>query len=159
MQPRKYSAGFTFIELMVTIVILGVLASAAYPMAKLAIQRNKEHELKLGLRQIRIAIDAYKQAADEGRISKDSNESGFPLTLEVLVNGVGNVRDTAHKKIYFLSRLPRDPFADPSLKAAETWGKRSYASPPEQPAEGDDVFDVYSKSIGVGINGIPYREW
>jgi len=144
---------------MVTIVILGVLASAAYPMAKLAIQRNKEHELKLGLRQIRMAIDAYKQAADEGRISKASNESGFPLTLEVLVNGVDNVRDATRKKVYFLSRLPRDPFANSTLKAAETWGLRSYASPPEKPIEGEDVFDVYSKSTGVGINGIPYREW
>jgi general secretion pathway protein G len=159
MRHNKSSSGFTFIELMVTLAILGVLASASYPLAKLATQRNKEHELKSSLRQIRIAIDTYKQAADEGQISKSTTESGYPSTLESLVNGVENVRDPAHKKIYFLSRLPRDPFADSSLRPSDTWGKRSYSSPPEQPEEGGDVFDVYSKAVGMSINGIPYREW
>lgn len=144
---------------MVTLAILGVLASAAYPMAKLAVQRNKEHELKQGLRQIRMAIDAYKQAADEGKIRKSTTDSGYPVTLEILVEGVENAKDIEHHNMYFLSRLPRDPFADNSLNPAESWGKRSYASPPEQPENGDDVFDVYSKATGVGINGIPYREW
>lgn len=156
---HKYWGGFTFIELMVTLAILGVLASASYPMAKLAVQRSKEHELKEGLRQIRQAIDLYKQASDEGKISRSTIESGYPATLESLVNGVENARDPEHQKIYFLSRLPRDPFADTSLKPAQTWGKRSYKSPPEQPEEGEDVFDVYSKTVGVGINGIPFGEW
>ena len=159
MPCRKRLLGFTFIELMVTLAILGVLASAAYPMAKLSVQRNKEQELKQALRQIRTAIDSYKQAADEGQISRASNASGYPLTLESLVNGVENTRDPEHRKIYFMSRLPRDPFANSSLSAAETWGKRSYASPPDGPAEGEDVFDVYSKAEGTGINGIPYQAW
>ena len=144
---------------MVTLAILGVLASASYPMAKLAVQRNKEHELKTALRQIRMAIDIYKQAADEGQISKTITETGYPTTLESLVNGVENVRDPTHKPIYFLSRLPRDPFDDSSLKPSDTWGKRSYSSPPEQPEDGAEVFDIYSKATGTGINGIPYREW
>lgn len=159
MQHHKSSSGFTFIELMVTLAILGILASAAYPMAKLAVKRNKEVELKTSLRQIRVAIDKYKQAADEGQISRATTDSGYPITLESLVDGVENARDPEHKKIYFLSRLPRDPFADSSLPPADTWGKRSYSSPPEQPEEGADVFDVFSKTSGDGINGIPYQEW
>lgn len=155
----NYGSGFTFVELMVTLAILGILASASYPMAKLAVQRNKEHELKEGLRQIRQAIDLYKQASDEGKISRSTIDSGYPATLGSLISGVENARDPNHQKIYFLSRLPRDPFADTSLKPGETWGKRSYKSPPEQPEEGEDVFDVYSKAAGVGINGIPYSEW
>jgi len=144
---------------MVTLAILGVFASAAYPMAKLSVQRHKEQELKQALRQIRTAIDSYKQAADEGQISRASNASGYPLTLESLVNGVENARDPEHRKIYFMSRLPRDPFANNNLSAAETWGKRSYGSPPDDPTEGEDVFDVYSKAAGTGINGIPYQAW
>lgn len=159
MLRHKKIDGFNFIELMITLAILGVLASAAYPMAKLSVQRNKEHDLKEGLRQIRIAIDTYKQASDEGKIPRSAVESGYPRTLESLVNGIENARDPEHKKIYFLSRLPRDPFADSALKAAATWGKRSYASPPEKPEEGVDVFDIYSEAEGTGINGIPYKEW
>lgn len=159
MQARNHLTGFTFIELMVTLAILGILASATYPMAKLAYQRNKEHELKQNLRQIRMAIDAYKQAADEGQIAKSTTSSGYPLNLESLVNGVTNARDPEHHNIYFLSHLPRDPFADFNLSPADTWAKRSYASPPDKPEEGNDVFDIYSKSTKVGINGIPYNEW
>ena len=155
----RFVKGFTFIELMVTLAILGILATAVFPMAKLSMQRNKEHELREGLRQIREAIDAYKQASDEGRITKSTTESGYPLTLESLVNGVENAKDPEHHNIYFLSRLPRDPFSNSSLKPEDTWGKRSYNSPPDHPKEGEDVFDVYSKATGTGINGIPYREW
>jgi general secretion pathway protein G len=86
--------------------------------------------------------------------------TGYPRSLDVLVEGVDDMKSPAKAKIYFLRRLPRDPFSsNPALSAAATWGKRSYASPPESPQEGDDVFDVYSLAPGSGLNGVPYREW
>jgi general secretion pathway protein G len=151
--------GFTFIELAVTVAIVGLLASVAAPLAHLAVQRTKEQELRTGLRQIRTAIDAYKRAADEGRVAKKADETGYPRALEVLVEGVEDLKHPDRRKIYFLRRVPRDPFAEPTVGAAETWGRRSYASPPQSPVEGGDVFDVYSRTAGAGLNGIAYREW
>lgn len=152
--------GFTLIELVVTVAIVGVLASVAVPLAELNIQRAKEAELRSALRQIRNALDAYKLAHDEGRIEKRADGSGYPRRLEELADGVSNARSPDAEKIYFLRRLPRDPFsAAPELSAAETWGKRSYSSPPDAPVEGDDVFDVYSLSERIGLNGQPYKEW
>lgn len=153
--------GFTLIELVVTVAIIGILVSVAVPFAELTVKRAKEQELRLALRQIRTGLDDYKKAADEGRVQKKADESGFPPTLTLLVEGVKDARKPNEEaKIYFMRRIPRDPFnADAELAAAETWGKRSYKSPPDQPAEGDDVFDVYSLSEAVGINGVPYREW
>jgi general secretion pathway protein G len=154
------SSGFTFIELLVTLAIIAVLASIAYPMAELAQQRERERELRVALREIRTALTAYKRAGDEGRLSRRVNESGFPPTLQVLVDGVENVKDPARNKIYFLRRIPKDPtFPDQTASASAMWGKRSYASPPDKPVEGMDVFDVYSRSPGIGLNGVPYREW
>lgn len=155
----RNARGFTLIEMMITVVIVSLLASAVVPLTQLAIQRVKEQELREGLRQIRKAVDDYKRAVDEGRVARRADETGFPRSLDSLVNGVENIKDPEKKKIYFLRRLPRDPFADSSLAAAETWGKRSYASPPDAPAEGDDVFDVYSRADGAGLNGLAYREW
>jgi general secretion pathway protein G len=124
------------------------------------VQRAKEHELRTALRQMREAIDAYKQASDEGRVAKRVNESGYPKSLEMLVAGVEDAKDPKKTKIYFLRRIPRDSMApDSTLAAAETWGKRSYASPPDEPKAGDDVFDVYSLSTGIGLNAVRYREW
>jgi general secretion pathway protein G len=152
-------SGFTLIELVITVAIVGILASAALPLTHIAIQRGKEQELRTSLRQIRDAIDAYKLASDEGRIETKADESGYPPKLEVLVSGVDDIKKPEKPKIYFLRRLPRDPLAPDTVPAQDTWGKRSYESPPENPREGKDVFDVYSKSEGTGLNGVPYREW
>jgi general secretion pathway protein G len=160
LNTRQAPHGFTLIELVITVAVIGLLATAAFPIAELTIKRSKEQELRQNLREIRSAIDAYKQAVDEGKITKKAEESGYPKTLELLVTGVENAKDPEKRKIYFLRRLHRDPMAsDSALSAAETWGKRSYSSPPDEPKEGDDVFDVYSLSEGIGINGVPYREW
>ncbi len=152
--------GFTLIELVITVAIVALLASVALPVSELAAQRTKEQELRRTLRQIREAIDAYKQASDEGRIRKSVGDSGYPKKLEDLAEGVDDQKSPKKDKIYFLRRIPRDPLsADPALSAAATWGKRSYASPPDDPKEGEDLFDVFSLAQGKGINGQPYREW
>ncbi len=152
--------GFTLIELVITVAIVALLATAAFPMADLAVQRDHERELQRALRQIRDAIDGYKQASDEGRMIKSVGASGYPKRLEELVDGVDDRKSAKREKIYFLRRIPRDPFnADTTLAPSATWGKRSYASAPDDPREGDDVYDVYSLAPGKGINGRPYREW
>ena len=153
--------GFTLIEMVITVAIVGLLASVAFPMAEVAVQRNKEHEFRDALQQIRNAIDAYKQAVDEGHIIIDAQKSGYPPTLQVLVDGVVDARSpNKDQKIYFLRRIPRDPFAlDTAQPPDASWGKRSYASPADDPQEGDDVFDVYTLSTDIALNGIPYRQW
>lgn len=156
----RRASGFTFIELAVTLAIMGVLAAVAVPMVELVSQRYKERELRSALGQIREAIDAYRRATDQGRIPVKIGDSGYPKSLNDLVDGVADAKSPQRQKMYFLRRLPRDPMhPDPTVAAADTWGKRSYASPPEAPQEGEDVFDVYSLANGKGINGIPYREW
>lgn len=152
--------GFTLVEVVVTVAIVAVLASVAVPMTGLVVQRGKERDLRNALLQLREAIDAYKQAADDGRIVKPADQSGYPPTLESLVDGVVDAKDPDKRRIYFLRRIPRDPMsADGAARAAETWGKRSYASSADDPREGEDVFDVYSLSTATGLDGVPYREW
>ncbi len=153
--------GFTLIELVITVAIVSLLATVAMPLGKMATQRLKESELRTALRDLRTGIDAYKRAGDEGRIAIEADTSGYPASLDLLVNGVDDIRDPEkNKKIYFMRRLPRDPlFPDSAAPPAETWGLRSYKSPPTEPQPGDDVFDIHSLSQGVGLNGVPYREW
>lgn len=160
---RRLERGFTLIELVVTLALLGVLAMVAAPMAELAVQRSKEQELRSALREIRGALDRHRQAAEQGQIARKPGDSGYPPNLEVLEQGIDlvakNVGEGENRKLYLLRRVPRDPFADPSLPAVRTWALRSYQSPPDDPRSGDDVFDVHSKAEGKGLNGVPYRQW
>ena len=112
------------------------------------------------MRQIREALDAYKHAVNDGRVAREVEKSDYPRKLEDLVDGVPDIKDPAKRKIYFLRRLPRDPMSDDlSLSSPETWGKRAYESPPDNPQEGDDIFDLYSRSQQTGLNGIAYDKW
>ena len=152
--------GFTLIELLVTLAILALLGTLVLPVAEVTVQRRDEQELRRALREIRAGLDAFRKAGDEGRVSKAADASGYPERLELLVEGVPDLRSPKQAKIYFLRRLPRDPFnPDPELSDAATWGKRSYASEADEPKEGDDVYDVYSLSPRTGLNGIPYNKW
>jgi len=152
--------GFTLIELLVTLAILGLLSGLVIPTAQVVVQRRQEQDLRVSLREIRHALDAYKLAYDQGRITKTLAASGYPKALEVLVEGVPDLQNPKNARIYFLRRVPRDPFnGDATLSDAQTWGKRSYASEPDQPREGEDVFDVFSQSEKTGLNGIPYKKW
>lgn len=158
-QSLRKESGFSLIELMVTVVIVAILASVALPLSELTRQRAKERELRQSLRELRTAIDAYKQAVDEGRIARSLDDNGYPSKLSLLAEGVTDIRDPAQKKIYFMRHIPGDPFAVSTVAAELSWGTRSYDSPPDVPHAGNDVYDVYSLSERVGLNGIPYREW
>jgi general secretion pathway protein G len=152
--------GFSLIELMVTLAILGVLALLVMPVAQNELQRSREQDLRRALREIRHGIDDYKRASDEGRIPKQAGSSGYPRDLDVLVAGVVNQRDPKHSKIYFLRRVPRDPMQiDSALTDTQSWGIRSFSSDASDPREGEDVYDVYSASAKVGLNGVPYAKW
>lgn len=157
--------GFSLIELIVTLAIVAILASIALPLVSVTVQRSKENELRMHLRQIREAIDAYKKAADEGRVKKDIDETGYPPNLEILVEGAEDLKDPDKKKIKFLRRIPTDPMTTQapenefSLSKVNAWGLRSYESSADNPSEGKDVYDIYSLSSQVGTNGVPYAKW
>lgn len=150
--------GFTLIELLVVMAVLGILAMAALPLAEVSVRRDREHELKRSLWEIRDAIDAYKRAAEAGAVAVSVGESGYPPSLEALVSGVPNPKDSGRPR-YFLRRIPRDPFADDSVSAEKTWGLRSFESPADRPRPGADVYDVYSRSDKAGLNGVALRDW
>jgi general secretion pathway protein G len=159
MMPVR-ARGFTLIELVITLAIVGLLASAALPLAQLVAKREKEAELRAALREIRTALDAYREAAQTGHIKQELGASGYPADLKSLYIGVEDAAREDKVMLYFLRRVPRDPFfPDAAVAAEETWGLRSYHSPPDDPQPGDDVFDVYSLSADKGLNGISYRDW
>lgn len=158
----RFARGFTLVEVVVTVAIVALLATVAFPFAEMGVKRSKEQELRTALWQIRGALDAYKKAVDEGHIVRKVGESGYPPSLKVLVEGVEDAKspESSKPKIYFLRRIPIDPFyAERDVSPERTWGKRSYDSPADDPKEGKDVFDVYSLASGKGLNGVPYRDW
>lgn len=155
-----WAQGFSLVELLVVVAIVSVLSTIGLPLAELSHKRAQEEELRVALRQIRFALDEYKTAVNDGHVLKREGDSGYPPDLATLVRGVPDAKSPQGRRLYFLRRIPRDPFASTSvLSADDTWALRSYASPADSPAPGRDVYDVYSKSTLTGLNGVRYRDW
>ena len=155
---RRDQRGFTFVELLVVTTLLLILASAAMPMARVTMQRQREAELRRALREMRTAIDKFKDAADMGQIGATDLKAGaenYPEDLDILVEGVNAAGDASGRKLKFLRRIPIDPMTN-----STDWGKRSYQDRPDATSwGGQNVFDVYSKAGGTGLDGTPYSEW
>jgi general secretion pathway protein G len=153
--PRSRSqAGFTIAEMVIVVAILAILASAAIPLATTTRKRMKEADLRASLRDMRYAIDEYKRYSDAGLIPVDLGAEGYPSELEDLVEGV-EVVGQVDKQVRFLRRIPVDP-----MTGEAEWGMRSFQDAPDSPSwGGENVYDVYSLSEGVGLNGVPYSEW
>ncbi len=146
--------GFTLIELIVSIFIISILIGLALPLAKNSIKREREFQLRSALREMRTAIDKYKDASDRGFIQMKVDTDGYPETLQVLVDGVQMVGQV-DKKLKFLRRIPIDPMTDKA-----DWALRSYQDDPKSTSwGGQDVFDVYTKSEGTAFDGTKYKEW
>ena len=146
--------GFTLIELLATVTIMGILVAMAIPMARNSIKREREAELRIALREMRVAIDKYKQASDEGKIEVPTDTEGYPQTLDALVDGV-QLLGQAGKNLKLLRKIPIDPMTN-----STDWGMRSYQDETNsQSWGGQNVFDVYSKSEGIAFDGTRYRDW
>ena len=160
-QVQHQAQGFTLIELLITLAILGLLATLVLPVAQTGMQHMKEQDLRRALMEIRHGLDDYKRATEEGRVARLAGASGYPKDLDGLVKGEIDLLDPKHmKKLYLLRRLPRDPMqSDTAIDAAQSWGKRAYASEALDPQEGADVYDIYSMSTKTGLNGVPYAKW
>lgn len=156
--PWHANKGFTFIELLVVTTILLILASAIMPLSKVMVQRQREAELRRYLREMRVAIDKYKDAVDNGLIGSIDvkvGSEGYPPDLETLVDGVGVANDASGRKLKFLRKIPIDPMTN-----STEWGLRSYQDKPDSTSwGGQNVFDVYTKSTGTGLDGTKYRDW
>ena len=150
--------GFTFVELLVVCTLLLILASAIMPMAKVTVQRQREAELRRSLREMRTAIDKFKEAADMGQISMfdmKTGAEGYPPDLETLVEGVSVVGDASGRKLKFLRRIPIDPMTN-----STEWGMRSYQDKPDSTSwGGQNVYDVFTKSKGTALDGTKYIDW
>ena len=167
--PRRHG-GFTLIEMVVVLAIVGILAMAAAPLHEMALRRVKEQALREGLRSLRSALDAHRLAVEAGRIARGPDGTPWPASLDVLVQGVplldeqGRPRDD-RARLYLLRKLPRDPFAaadsdaGPAGSAAASWGQRASTSPPSAPAAGADVFDVFSRAETRALDGSVYHDW
>ena len=154
----RSSRGFTFVELLVVATLLIILASAAMPLARVTVQRQREAELRRSLREIRTAIDKFKDQADLGNISNTEIKPGsenYPPNLEVLVEGVNRANDPTGGKLKFLRRIPIDP-----LTNSTEWGMRSYQDKPDSTSwGGQNLYDVYTKSEGTALDGTKYKDW
>lgn len=148
------AAGFTLIEMVIVAALLTILAGVTLPVVKFAEKRTKEMELRSHLRTMRYAIDEFKRYSDNGFIPVEFGTDGYPKDLETLVEGV-EIVGQIDQRIRFLRRIPVDP-----MTGEEEWGLRSYQDEPDSESwGGENVYDVYSLSEGVGLNGIPYKEW
>jgi general secretion pathway protein G len=154
----RESHGFTFIELLVVTTILLILASAVLPLAKVTVQRQREMELHRVLREMRAAIDKYKDSVDNGLIGSvdvKAGSEGYPPDLDTLVEGVSVANDASGRKLKFLRRVPVDP-----LTSSTDWGLRAYADKPDATSwGGGNVYDVYSKAEGTALDGTKYKDW
>lgn len=154
----RESSGFTFIELLVVTTILLILASVAMPLARVTVQRQREIELHRALREIRLAIDKYKDSVDNGLIGSVDvkvGSEGYPPDLDTLVEGVSVANDASGRKLKFLRRVPLDPMTN-----STDWGLRAYGDKPDSTSwGGGNVYDVYTKAEGAGLNGTKYRDW
>ena len=150
--------GFTFIELVIVSTIMLILASTVLPLAQVSSQRQREAELRRSLREMRTAIDKFKDAVDQGQIPTTELEpgsEGYPPDLDTLVDGVSAANDASGRKLKFLRRVPIDPMTN-----TNEWGKRAYQDRPDSSSwGGKNVFDVYTTSQGVGLDGTKYRDW
>jgi general secretion pathway protein G len=155
---RKSSGGYTFIELVVSTAVILILASAALPLIRVSVRRQREAELKTDLRIMRAAIDKFKDYADTGRIAATELQFGsenYPASLQQLVDGVPLANDASGRKMKFLRRVPIDP-----LTNTTDWGLRAYQDMPDSKTwGGQNVYDVYSKADGKGLDGTKYRDW
>lgn len=155
--PRRAAtrqAGYTLVELVMVCALMIILAAAVVPVGRFAHKREREIELRVALREMRNALDEHKRYSDAGLIPVELGTDGYPKELEVLVDGVQLVGQV-EKKVKFLRRIPLDP-----MTGEREWGLRSYQDEPDSESwGGEDVYDVYSLSEGVGLNGVPYREW
>ena len=150
--------GYTFVELIIVVTILLILASAVLPLAQVTSQRQREAELRRDLREIRTALDKFKDAVDVGQIPptelRPENE-GYPPDLDTLVEGVSAAGDASGRKLKYLRRIPIDPMTN-----STEWGLRSYQDRPDTTSwGGQNVFDVYTKSTATGLDGTKYRDW
>jgi len=155
---RLRQDGYSFVELLVVSSIILVLASAAMPLAKVTVQRQREVELRRVLREIRTAIDKYKDAVDTGQIGGTdikTGSEGYPPDLETLVEGVTAAGNAPDRKLRFLRRVPIDP-----MTRSTEWGLRAYQDKPDATTwGGQNVFDVYTRSAGTALDGTKYRDW
>lgn len=158
MLTLRRSSGYTFVELLIVVTLLLILAAAAMPLVRVTVRRQKEAELRATLREVRTAIDRYKDASDRGLIGGTSNRlgsEGYPPELRTLVEGVPVVGDATGRRLKFLRRIPKDPITN-----STDWGLRSYQDSPDTISwGGQNVFDIYSKAPGRGLDGTPYRQW
>lgn len=155
--PRR---GYSLVELLVVLAVLGLLATLAMPLAEMTVQREKERELKRALWEIRDAIDAYQRARAAGAVAGEPGRSQYPPDLLALTQPTPDARPERRGEVLrFLRRVPRDPFADPALPAEASWGLRSYLSDADRPQPGADVYDVHSRATTLGLNGVPLKDW